>query len=139
MRTCAILIALFAASALIAADDKPPAKEIPCKDLKIAFPAKPGGIKTPEVVTTAEQLSKSAALKGAEDDIKKQIDFEKEKLVFVAWLGASDDKFMMEPTTIESKPAIAFRVVSGKRTDQYKHTRLFVVPKDIALDVKGGN
>src|SRR5262245_57518297 len=139
MRTCAILLALFVAPMLTAADDKPPAKEIPCKDLKIAFPAKPGGIKTPEVVTSSEQLSKSAALKGAEDDIKKQINFEKEKLVLLAWIGASDDKFLIETKTVESKPAILFRVVSGARTDQYKHTRLFVVPKDISLEFTGGN
>ncbi len=139
MRSCAMLIALFVAPMLCAEDDKPPAKDIPLKDLKIAFPAKPGGLKTSEVVTSTEQLSKSAALKSAEDDIKKHVNFDKEKLVFVAWLGASDDKFTMSMKTVESKPVIAFRVVSGVRTDQYKHTRLFVVPKDIGLDVAGGN
>lgn len=142
MRTCAILAVLFVAPTLFAEDPKSPVKEIPVKDLKIVFPAKPGGIKMPEVVTSAEQLAASAALKGCADDIKKRVDFEKEKVVFVAWLGSSEDKFLMDAKYADTKPAntklvVTFKVTPGTATDLFKHKRLFVVPKDASIGAAG--
>lgn len=143
MRTCAILAALLVAPALFA-EDKSPVKEVPTKGLKIAFPKMPGGIKKPEIVTSAAQLAESPALKGAADEIGKQIDFDKQKLVFVAWSGSSGDKLLMETKFADTKPpntklVVTYRVTPGAETDLYKHTRLFVVPKEAAVAATGGN
>ena len=138
MRTCAILAALVVAPVLSAEDPKAPVKEIPLKDVKVVFPKKPGGLKMPEVVTSAAQLADSPALKGAADEIKKHVDFDKQKLVFVAWLGSSADKFSTETKTVEGKPVLVFRVVTGNLTDLYKHTRMFVIPKEMSIQGGGG-
>lgn len=142
MRTCTILAALFIAPALISAEDKSPVKEVPLKGLKIEFPKVPGGTKKPEVVTSAAQLEESAALKGAADDIKSHVNFDKEKLVFVAWQGPSGDVLTPELKPADSKPpgakyVLTFNRTPGKTTDLFKHARLFVVPKDTAVDAPG--
>jgi hypothetical protein len=119
-------------------DENSQVKEIPTKDLKIAFPENPGGVKKPDVITSAEQLGGAPALKGAADAIKKRVDFDKEKLVFVAWRGASDDVFALAVKFIDAKPVLAFQAVPGTRTDLFKHARLFVIPKEIGVETTGG-
>jgi hypothetical protein len=142
MRTGVICAVLFLAPVLVAADDKPAVEEISLKNLKVTFPMKPGGIKTPEVVTSAEQLAKSAALKDSADEIKKHVDFDKQKLVFVAWQGSSEDKFSIttkpaDPKSPDAKFIVTFHIVPGKSVDLRKHMRLFVVPKDASLEAVG--
>jgi hypothetical protein len=119
-------------------DEDSAVKEIPTKDLKIAFPENPGGVMKPDVITSAEQLTKAPALRGAAEAIGKRVNFDKEKLVFVAWRGASDDKFALGVKFIDAKPALAFQAVPGTRTDLFKHTRLFVVPKEVGVETAGG-
>src|SRR5438045_2034971 len=97
MRACAIVAALFASCVVGAADDKkekdkdkPAVKEIPTKDLKLTFP-KTGKATEPTTVKTAEELAKNPVVGAAADDIKKQIDFEKQKLLVFAWSGSGQD------------------------------------------------
>lgn len=113
-------------------------KDIPTKDLKITFPEKPGGPSKPEIITSAAELAQHAPLKAAGDGIKKQVDFDKEKLVFVAWFGSSGDQFSMDVRFSDDKLILAFQVRPGLRADRYKHTRLFVVAKHIGVETGGG-
>jgi hypothetical protein len=119
-------------------DENSDVKEIPTKDLKIAFPETAGGVQKPDVITSTEQLTKAPALGGAAEEIKKRVNFDKEKLVFVAWRGASDDRFAIGVKFPDAKPALAFQAVPGTRTDLFKHTRLFVVPKEVGVETTGG-
>ncbi len=128
----AFLSALFLAVPVFAADEKPTVKEIPTKDLKITFP-KGGKATEPTEIKTAEELTKSAALKDAADEIKKQVNFEKEKLVFFAWAGSGGDKI-----TPDEKTAGTFTLTRGLTRDLRMHMRLFVVPKDAAVKIVTG-
>ena len=129
----AILTAAFLALPLVAAaEDKPAVKEIPTKDLKIVVPER-GKATEPAEIKTADDLAKSEALKDAADDIKKQVNFEKEKLVFFAWGGSGRDQI-----AADEKTAGTFTLTRGLTRDFRMHTKLFVVPKDAAVKVVTG-
>lgn len=125
----AILGALFLALPAVAADDKPAVKEIATKDLKVTFP-KGGKATEPTEIKTADELAKSPVLKESADDIKKQVNFEKEKLVLFTWGGSGGDKL-----TPDEKAAGTFALTRGLTRDFRMHVHLFVVPKDAAVKV----
>src|SRR5207244_11701788 len=95
-------------------------KQISTKGLNAAFPQSPGGAGKPEIITSQAQLAKSPALKGAEAEIRKRVNFEKEKLVFIAWNGSCSDRFSIEPKVIDEKFVVSFKVTPGPLTDLYK-------------------
>ena len=129
MRNVACVAVVLFVGALAAADDKSAVKEIPTKDLKITFP-KGGKATEPTEIKSADDLTKSAALKGAADEIKKQVDFSKEKLVFFAWGGSGGDGIAADEKTTGT-----FHFTRGLTRDFRQHTKLFVVPKDAAVKV----
>lgn len=131
MRLAALIVAAFFAAPVFA-EDKPAVKEIPTKDLKIKFPER-GKATEPSEIKTADELAKSEALKDAADAIKKQVNFEKEKLVFFAWGGSGGDKI-----AADEKTAGTFNLTRGLTRDFRMHTKLFVVPKDAAVKVVTG-
>jgi hypothetical protein len=136
MRACAILAALFAATLVVAQDkDKPAVREIPTKDLKLTFPQK-GKATEPAVVTSADDLAKNEVVGRAADEIKKQIDFGKEKLVVFAWGGSGQDKISGEVKTADKKATAVFTYTRGLTRDFRQHIHLFVVPKDAEVKVE---
>lgn len=123
------------ATAFAAADDKAAVKEIPTKDLKINLKSGTGDstVAKPFVITSADELAKHKALEGAAADaLKKQIDFDKEKLVFFFW-GSFDNQ---EITPDADKPG-AFTYVNklSKGSRFVVRAKLFVVPKDAEVKV----
>jgi hypothetical protein len=135
MRACAILAALFAAPLALAADEKPAIKEIPTKDLKLAFPER-GKATEPATITSAEDLAKNAVVKGAADEIKKQVDFSKEKLVVFAWGGSGRDRLTPVLRAEDKKATAVFSYAPGLTRDFRMHTHLYVVPKDAEVKVE---
>ena len=71
--------------------------------------------------------------------LRWEFDAEKEKLLFIAWNGSWSDRFSVEATIRDEKFVISFKTSTGPHTDLYKHTRLFVVPKDVEVETTGGN
>jgi hypothetical protein len=114
---------------LAAADDKP-VKEIPTQGLKIV-PPKGGKATAPTEIKGAEELAKNEALKGAADAIAKQVNFEKEKLVFFAWSGSGQDK-----VAPDAKAPGTFTYTRGLTRDLRRHVRLYAVPKGAKVEVK---
>src|SRR5829696_6869802 len=102
MRACAILAALVVGPLALAADEKPAVKEIATKDLKLAFPQR-GKATEPATITSTEDLAKNAVTKDAADDLKKQVDFTKEKLVVFTWGGSGGDKLATDLKTADKK------------------------------------
>src|SRR5205823_4782495 len=94
MRVYAIAVIFVGSVAAVAAaedKDKPAARLIPATDLKVTFPEKAAGPTNPAVITSADDLAKSPVVKDAADELRKKIDFEKEKLVVFAWSGSGKD------------------------------------------------
>ena len=141
MRACAILAALCVGPALLTADEKkdakPTVKEIPTKDLKLTIPEK-GKPTEPTTITSAGDLAKNEVVGKAADDIKEQIDFNKQKLLVFAWHGSGQDR-MTASIGAEGKDLIVFvEFLPGKTKDFRPHTRLFAVPKDLKVVVDRG-
>jgi hypothetical protein len=135
MRACAILAVLFVGSLAAAADEKPAVKELSAKDLKLNFP-RGGKATAPATVASAEDLAKNDVVKDAADDIKKQVDFAKEKLVVFAWGGSGQDKLAADLKTADKKTTALFSYTRGLTRDFRMHTHLYVVPKDAEVKVE---
>jgi hypothetical protein len=134
MRTCVMIAALGVASAALAAD-KPAVREIPAKDLKVTAPR--GGKATePMVFTAAADVARSPVVGGAADEIKKQVDFDKEKLVAFAWGGSGQDKLAADLKTVDKKATALFTYTRGFTRDLRRHVRLYAVPKDAEVKVE---
>jgi hypothetical protein len=126
---------LFAGSLALAADDKPAVKELATKDLKLTFP-KAGKATEPTLITSAEDVAKSPVVGGAADEIKKQVNFEKEKLVVFAWGGSGGDKLASDLKTSDKRMTAVFTLTRGLTRDFRQHIHLFVVPKDADVKVE---
>ena len=135
MRAFAIAALLFVSSLALAAEDKPAIKEIPTKDLKVMV-IRGGKATEPATITSAEDLAKSPVVKDAADDLKKQIDFAKEKLVVFAWAGSGQDKVAGELKSEDKKMTAQFTYTRGLTRDLRQHVHLFVVPKDSEVKVE---
>lgn len=143
MRTCAMLTALFLAASLNAAaqekkdKDKPAVREIPTKDLKLTSPER-GKVGEPAVITSAEELAKNETVGKSADELKKHVDFAKEKLVVFAWAGSGQDKIAAgELKTADKKTTATFNYTRGLTRDLRRHVHLFAVPKDAEVKVEG--
>ena len=138
MRACAIVAVLFAGSLALADDEKSAPKEIPTKDLKLTFPDKGGKVTDPAIITTAEELTKNPVVGKADEDIKKKVDFAKEKLVVFTWSGSGQDKLAGEFKMAEKdkKTTAMFTLMPGLTRDLRQHIHLFVVPKDAEVKVE---
>lgn len=133
----AILAAMFLAVPAFAADDKPVVKEIATKDLKVT-PMRGGKATEPTEIKTAEDLAKSPVLKDAADDVKKSVDFSKEKLVLFAWAGSGGDKLAPELKGEDKKVTAEFVLTRGLTRDLRQHVHIYVVPKDAEVKVVTG-
>jgi hypothetical protein len=84
----------------------------------------------PTAIKSADDLAKSPALKDSADAIKKEVDFDTQKLVFFAWSGSGGDKIAPD-----AKTAGTFTYTAGLTRDLRPHVHLFVVPKDAEVKV----
>lgn len=133
MRLCATLVFLLAGFAAAAQDkekDKSAVREIPTKDLKVKFPEKPGKATEPAAVTSVEELGKNPVVGGAADEIKKQVNFDKEKLLVFAWAGSGQDAVAVTAAEKDKKTVLTVTYTPGRTRDLRQHVKLFVVPKD---------
>jgi len=130
-----VVVILLVGSLALAEDDKPVVKEIPTKDLKVKFPEKGGKATEPTILTAAEDVAKSPVVGGAIEEIKKQVNFEKEKLVVFAWGGSGGDKLATVITIADKKTSAVFTLTRGLTRDFRQHIHLFVVPKDAEVKI----
>lgn len=132
MTMCAAVI-VFATS-FAAAQDKAAVREIPTKDLKINRRVGTGDstVAKPFVIASAEELAKNKALKDAADAIMKQVDFEKEKLVF--FFFGSFDLPQIVPDA-DNPGTFTYTMTFSKSGSFTTRAKLFVVPKDAEVKV----
>lgn len=128
----AILAVMILAAPTLAADDKSVVKELPTKELKVT-PARGGKATEPTEIKSADDLAKNPTLKDAADDVKKLVNFEKEKLLVFAWAGSGQDKVAVTGETKDGKTAVTVTYTPGLTRDLRQHVKLFVVPKDAEI------
>lgn len=131
----ALLVIAFLAAPVLAAEDKPVVKELPTKDLKVT-PARGGKAGEPTEIKSADDAAKNAVLKDAADDVKKLVNFDKEKLLVFAWAGSGQDKVAVTGETKDGKTVVTVTYTPGLTRDLRQHVKLFVVPKDAEVAKK---
>ena len=131
MCAVAVVLAGTVPAVRVSAEEKSPVKEVPTKDLKLT-PGEGGKAGAPTEIKTAEELEKSPVLKGAAADVKKHVDFSKEKVVLFSWGGSGGDRITVAKADAKT---VEFAHKGGLTLDFVMHVKLFVVPKDAAVKV----
>jgi hypothetical protein len=112
----------------VTADEAGKLREIEAKDLKVDF--EKGNVTKPQVIASAADLEK--AIPNA-DEVKKQVDFSKEKLLLFAWSGGSSNQLRGKLT--DDGKRVNFTFIPGRVRDPQRHVHLFAVPKDAEVKV----
>lgn len=86
----------------------------------------------PTEITSAEDLEKTIPQKDVVENVKKQVDFSKQKLLFFAWSGSGQDK--IKPDDVKDG-SVSFNYTRGLTRDLRPHFHLFVMPKDAKWSV----
>lgn len=136
------ILASFALASLVAAGadekGKPTIKEISTKDLAVTV-REDGRPSKPDTITSAEALARSPVVGKAAAEIKKQIDFDKQRLLVFSWSGSGQDRITAAiGTGSDKEPVIAVTYKPGRTYDLRQHVQLFVVPKDLKVIFESG-
>ncbi|VTR90855.1 unnamed protein product [Gemmata massiliana] len=114
---------------------KPEARVLNLKDVHVVAQSD-GGEPKPSEIKSAKELADSLLFADAarRDAIKKQVDFEKEKIVVFAWSGSGQDK--LTATMSKDGKTAEFTLKTGLTDDLRRHALVFAVPKDAKVEVK---
>ena len=88
----------------------------------------------PMVIETREALTEVFG-KTETDKIAKQVDFEKQFLVFFQWAGSGQDKLMHTIQNEDDAPKAVFVFKPGRTRDLRPHTYLFSIVKEVAWEI----
>ena len=97
-----------------------------------------GEFAKPAMITSTEELAKAIADEKTVADLKKQIDFAKEKMLFFSWSGSGGDKLSFSTTKGAKSVAVSVLYVAGLTRDLRTHHYLLVVPKDATWKLETG-
>jgi hypothetical protein len=130
---CAVAAVLVTLPAY--ADDKPGVRALDMKGVKLVQPKDVGARPKAIEIKSADELAKAAVFAddAGRDAIKKQVNFEKEKLVVFAWSGSGGDK-IASALSKDGKSA-TFSYTAGFTDDLRRHQHVFAVPKDARVEV----
>jgi hypothetical protein len=131
-----LALVIVAIGNVVLAQDDQLVRSLELQGLKRPFPK--GAADKPLVIATAADLMKAFPEEAIRTGVAKQVDFDKEKLLFFAWSGSGQDK--LTPTVVKDKDndkkTVAFTYQRGLTRDLRAHFRLFALPKDIAWRVE---
>ena len=125
------------ANLLVSAEEptkKDQVRELKNEGLKLG---EAGGKATqPTAITSKEELTKAIADEKSRESLLKQVDFEKEQLLFFSWSGSGQDKISYTIVT-EKLSEVSFKITYGLTRDFRPHQHLFVLPKTATWKVAG--
>jgi hypothetical protein len=110
-------------------DAKEAVKEIDLKGLRQS-PAEGGDVKKPALITSAEELTKAFPEEELQGRIKKEVNFDKQRLLFFAWASSGGDKLDFKVEEDKKGPEVVFSYRGGLTKDLRGHFHLYVIPKD---------
>ncbi len=136
MNRCALLVlgGLVLSLAGRADDTKEkPVKEISLKGLKLKQVEGNFG-KATEIASEAD-LTKTFPEEEAQKLIKKEVNFERQKLLYFAWSGSGQDRMNVDVKEEGGKKEIVFTFLPGRTKDYRPHFHLYAVSKDVPYRV----
>lgn len=102
-------------------------------DFKGVKPQAGGQPDKPTVIGNGEELAKAIPDEQTRARIRKEIDFDKERLLYFAWTGSGEDRLTWDVNVLCSKSRereVIFRYHRGRTDDTKSHIRLLAIPKD---------
>lgn len=134
---CSLLAIALVLSSSTLADEKPNLRALELTGVQLVYPDRLTEPK-PVEITTANDLAnaKQFADDASRTAIKKQVDFEKEKLVVFTWSGSGGDRLTPEVKVQNGKTTIVFLYKVGFTDDFRQHGKVYAVQKDAAVEVK---
>jgi hypothetical protein len=123
IRLFAALLACLVLSTTAHADA---VKEIALKGLKTDKPSFDRDLPQATEIRAIAELKKIFTQKEVVEEISKQVDFDKQKLVFFVWTGTGVDTL----TARVDKDDVTFIYRRGGTLDVRYHYHLFAIPKD---------
>jgi hypothetical protein len=136
MKAVLCAVAVLAAVPALAGDEGPPdVRKLEMKGVKLVQPKDPGGPPKAVEITSADELAKSAifADDAGRDEIKKQVNFDKEKLVVFAWSGSGRDE--LTGALVKRGGTARFTYARGETDDLRRHRLVFAVPRHAVVEV----
>lgn len=131
---CAVVAVLLAVPVFACGDAPPDVRVLASKG--VTFNDSKDNAPKPVEIKSADELAKSPLF--ADDDgrkeIKKQVNFEKEKLVVFVWAGSGQDKLTGE--LVKRGGTALFTFKAGLTDDLRRHAHVFAVPKDAKVEMK---
>ena len=105
-------------------------------DLKGGILGKTTGVATkPTKIANAEQLAQAIPDQESRDRIAKQVDFDKEELLFFVWIGSTTDRLSFEVEKTKNGPVAVFSYKEGPGEDApYPRFRLYAIAKNWRVD-----
>lgn len=130
MSMCAAVTVLT--TSLVGAQEKPAVREIPSRNVfNVATAAKPFPVTEPKVYTSFAEINMTRLFtKSGKAALRKQVDFNKEKVVLFFWSWAGGDKIV----PVADKPGSFIYSSTGAGKGGFGD-KLFVVPKDAEIKV----
>src|SRR5262249_27336252 len=120
-----LLVVLLAVPVALADDARPKDKKTVAREIKVkGLPTGTGVLKEPTKITTKEQLEKAITDKDLRETILKEVDLDKEFLLFFQWGGSGGDKLQVS----EDDSKVTFTYSRGSTDDLRRHTRLYALP-----------
>ena len=123
-KTIALLLVVAALALSVASADEPNRKDrdsvVREIDLQGFTRSRTSGVATkPTRITNAEELAKAFPDTDAEwlDRIARQVDFEKNELLFFTWTGSSTDNLSFKVEQTRTGPVVVFRFEPGRGED----------------------
>ena len=116
--------------------DKPAVREIKV----VGYPVEPksGSWSKPMVIDSDKTLEKLIAEQKTRDQIKSQVDFQKEQVLLFAWSGSGQDRITYDIKEGKEKVDITFAYLAGATDDLKHHVRVFALPKTAGWKVVEG-
>ena len=112
-----------------------PVKKAEVRDVDLKeLPRKPvGQVQKPAVITNISELAECLGFCLKERlpyELAKEVNFEKEQLLFFAWTGSGQDKLTFQIVNCaKQRNPVTFQYQRGTTQDRRSHFRLVVVPK----------
>ena len=130
-----VMAAVLLAVPAFACEVPPNVRALATKGVAFDF-SKAGNRPEPVEIKSADELAKSAlfADDADRDEIKKQVNFEKEKLVVFVWSGSGQDK--LDGALVKRGGTAQFTYTVGRTDDLRHHGHVFAVPKDAKVEVR---
>jgi hypothetical protein len=130
---CAVAAVVLAVPAF-ACEAPPDVKPLLTGDVKFND-AEGGNAPKAVEIKSADELVKSAlfADEAGRGLIKKQVNFDKEKLVVFVWSGSGQDK--LEGELVRRRGTARFTYTVGRTDDLRHHACVFAVPKDAKVEM----